>query len=70
MSKRPTPTEIREHYRPDVEALSTADLLRMVRGDLEKGTPKYIERELVTLANVICIERGIQFPSFTACFTA
>lgn len=70
MSKRPTPTEIREHYRPNVEALSTSDLLRMVRGDFEKGTPKYIKQELVTLANVICIERGIQFPSFTACFTA
>ena len=53
-----------------MEALSTPDLLRMVRGDLEKGTPKYIKQELVTLANVICIERGIQFPSFTACFTA
>lgn len=69
MSKRPTPTEIKEHYRPDVEALSTPDLLRMVRGEFEKGTPKYIERELVKLANVICIERGIEFPTFTAYFT-
>ena len=70
MSKRPTPTEIRKHYRPDVEALSTRDLLRMVKGDFEKGTPKYIKQELVTLASVICIERGIAFPSFAACFTA
>lgn len=70
MSKRPTPAEIREHYRPNVEALSTPDLFRMVRGDFEKGTPKYIKTELVTLANIICIERGIQFPAFAACFTA
>jgi len=70
MSKRPTPTEIREHYRPDVEALSTPDLLRMVRGEFEKGTPKYIKQELVTLASLTCISRGIQFPVFAACFTA
>jgi hypothetical protein len=70
MSKRPTPTEIRDHYRPNIEALTTRDLLRMVRGDFEKGTPKYIKKELQHLANIEARSRGIEFPTFTACFTA
>ena len=48
MSKRPTPTEIRDHYRPNVEALDTDNLLRMVRGGdcFAKGAPQYIKKEL------------------------
>ena len=70
MSKRPTPTQIRDHYRPNVEALSRTDLLRLVRGDVEKGTPQYIKKELQHLANNEAQSRGIEFPIFTACFTA
>ena len=68
MSKRHTSTEIIEHYRPNVEVLSTSDLFRMVRGDFEKGTPKYIKEPLQKLASDICRERGIEFPNFTAWF--
>jgi hypothetical protein len=72
MSKRPTPTEIRDAYRPNVEALSRTDLLRMVRGGdcFAKGTPQYIKKELQHLANIEARSRGIEFPTFTACFTA
>ena len=70
MSKRPTPQEIRDHYRPNVEALSTSDLLRLVKGGVEKGTPQYIKKELQHLASVEAQSRGIEFPFFTACFSA
>ena len=72
MSKRPTPTQIRDEYRPNVEALSTSDLLRMVRGGdcFAKGTPQYIKKELQHLAHIEAKSRGIEFPIFAACFTA
>jgi|SaaInlV_120m_DNA_3_1039746.scaffolds.fasta_scaffold110571_1 hypothetical protein len=70
MSKRPTPQEIRDHYRPNVEALSTSDLLRLVRGGVEKNTPQYIKKELERLANDEAQSRGIEFPTFTAYFSA
>ena len=50
---RPTADEVQAHYRPDVEALNTQDLLRMVRGDFEPGTPAYIARPLQDLAITI-----------------
>jgi len=67
--RRPSVTDIREHYRPNVEALSDMDLLRMVRGDFEKGTPKYIAGPLSDLASDIAQERGIEFPYFASFFT-
>ena len=72
MSKRPTPTEIRDHYRPNVEALGNDDLLRMVRGGdcFAKGAPQYIKKELQTLATIEAQERGIDYPIFAACFTS
>lgn len=69
MAKRPTAQEVREHYRADVEALSTQDLLRMVRGDFEKGTPQYLAKPLRELATGIAQDRGIEFPLFTSYFT-
>jgi hypothetical protein len=70
MSKRPTPTEIREHYKPDVEAMRTSDLLRMATDEgFEKRTPKYIKTELIGLANMECKNRGIEFPIFAKFFS-
>jgi hypothetical protein len=69
MSKRPTPQEIRDHYRPNVEALSTSDLLRMADSEgFSKVTPKYIRTELVSLAIDECTSRGITFRSFARAF--
>jgi len=70
MSYRPSPQAIRDAFRPDVEALSTPDLLRLVRGGVEKGTPQYVKKELQHLASVEAQSRGIEFPYFTACFSA
>ena len=67
--RRPSVTEIKEHYRTNVETLNERDLLRMVRGDFEKGTPKYIAGPLQDLAFEIAQERGIEFPYFASFFT-
>lgn len=66
---RATVAQIRKRYGPDVKALDTHDLLRLVRGDVEPATPQYIKRELVRMASTEAQRRGVEFPFFTACFT-
>jgi hypothetical protein len=66
MSTHPTPAEIQAHYRANVEALSTPDLLRMVRGDFAPGTPAYIRKPLTGLASLIAQDRGVTLPLFSA----
>lgn len=68
MSKRPTPTAIRDHYRDNVAALRPIDLARMVRGEFEPATPKYIRKELLYLANEESLKRGIEYPYFASFF--
>lgn len=71
MSNRPTEAEVQEHYRPNVEALDTADLLRMVKGDgFATDTPKYIRKALQGLASKVAQERGINLPLFASYFQA
>jgi hypothetical protein len=65
-SKRPTPQQVRDHYRADIEALPTPDLLRMVRGDFEPGTPAYFSEPMRDVAIEVAQARGIAFPTFTA----
>lgn len=64
MSKRPTPTQIRDNYRPGIEALATDDLLRMAKmsANFATGTPQYIKKELQTLATIEAQRRGVPNP--------
>lgn len=65
MAKRPTPTQIRENYAPQVRECSLSQLATMIRGELE---PKWIGEALVPLAIEEAERRGIEYPPFWALF--
>lgn len=63
----PTPAAIAAQYRDQVTAMSTDQLLDIVRGTaFDKSCPKRIRTVIQDLANDACQARGITLPLFAA----
>ena len=67
----PTPAAIAAEYRDQLTAMSTNDLLAIVRGTaFDKSCPKYLRTALANLANDICQARGVTLPLFASFFAS
>lgn len=59
--------QAKDHYRSDVEALSDAQLARLLLGEgLEPGTHRSVKAALEELASEILIDRGHLMPHLYA----